>query len=101
RTRASATLVESLKLMSLCLSSQLQQGRGDPGSVRIQEKSAWRIPGPPGRGGDAHSNLSALKNGVLQLPLCEKTISVNIQRGGGARDGLLCTAAPASCCQVI
>uniref|UniRef100_A0A672HC25 SNF-related serine/threonine-protein kinase n=1 Tax=Salarias fasciatus TaxID=181472 RepID=A0A672HC25_SALFA len=124
-------LVESLKLMSLCLSSQLQQGRGGPGGpVRIQEKSAWRMcigsaagldtitlpttrthhhhhhhpprrPGPPGRGGDAHSNLSALKNGVLQLPLCEKTISVNIQRGSGARDGLLCTAAPASCCQVI
>lgn len=55
--------------------------------------------GPGGR--DTHGNLSALKNGVLQLPLCEKTISVNIQRGGGSRDGLLCTSAPASCCQVI
>lgn len=137
-------LVESLKLMSLCLSSQLHRHRGgragrgggaggkyiiDPrglsgGSVKIQEKSAWRMcvgstgsldtitlpttapprthhrrAGPGGR--DAHANLSALKNGVLQLPLCEKTISVNIQRGGGSRDGLLCSSAPASCCQVI
>ncbi|XP_034553246.1 SNF-related serine/threonine-protein kinase [Notolabrus celidotus] len=168
RTASRSTeLVESLKLMSLCLSSQLQHHRGgrggrgggggggagggggggggkfiiDPnsisgGSVKIQEKSAWRMcigsngsldtitlpttnlprthsaphhqrktpthgpSGPPG-GRDAHSNLSALKNGVLQLPLCEKTISVNIQRGGGSRDGLLCTSAPASCCQVI
>uniref|UniRef100_A0A3Q1CJ75 SNF-related serine/threonine-protein kinase n=1 Tax=Amphiprion ocellaris TaxID=80972 RepID=A0A3Q1CJ75_AMPOC len=169
RTASRSTeLVESLKLMSLCLSSQLQQHRGgrgsrggagggggkfiiDPGSlsggsVKIQEKSAWRMcigstgsldtitlptttttttttgslthshsgqhhhrktapHGAPGLhrpgGRDAHSNLSALKNGVLQLPLCEKTISVNIQRGGGSRDGLLCTSAPASCCQVI
>uniref|UniRef100_A0A8C2XD54 SNF-related serine/threonine-protein kinase n=1 Tax=Cyclopterus lumpus TaxID=8103 RepID=A0A8C2XD54_CYCLU len=148
----STELVESLKLMSLCLSSQLQHHRGgrggrgggkfiiDPlglsgGRVKTQEKSAWRMcigstgsldtitlpttaalprthathhhhhhhhhrkTAPHGR--DAHSNLSALKNGVLQLPLCEKTISVNIQRGGGSRDGLLCTSAPASCCQVI
>uniref|UniRef100_A0A3Q3N959 Hydrophobin n=1 Tax=Labrus bergylta TaxID=56723 RepID=A0A3Q3N959_9LABR len=117
KTLASATLVESLKLMSLCLSSQLQGGKFiiDPnnlsgGSVKIHEKSAWRMcigstgrhgpPGPPG-GRDSHSNLSALKNSVLQLPLCEKTISVNIQRGGGPRDGLLCTSAPANCCQVI
>uniref|UniRef100_A0A3B4Z265 non-specific serine/threonine protein kinase n=1 Tax=Seriola lalandi dorsalis TaxID=1841481 RepID=A0A3B4Z265_SERLL len=147
----STELVESLKLMSLCLSSQLQHHRGegkliiDPrslsgGSVKIQEKSAWRMcisssasldtitlpttaalprthsaqhhhrktapHNPPGlRSGpgdrNAHSNLSTLKNGMLQLPLCEKTISVNIQRGGGSRDGLLCTSAPASCCQVI
>ncbi|XP_049439097.1 SNF-related serine/threonine-protein kinase [Epinephelus fuscoguttatus] len=154
RTASRSTeLMESLKLMSLCLSSQLQHHRGgrggrgggggkfiiDPGtlsggSVKVQEKSAWRMcigstgsvdtvtlptttalprtyaahrktaphspPGLPG-GRVAHSNLSALKNGVLQLPLCEKTISVNIQRGGGSRDGLLCTSAPASCCQVI
>uniref|UniRef100_H2UAE5 SNF-related serine/threonine-protein kinase n=1 Tax=Takifugu rubripes TaxID=31033 RepID=H2UAE5_TAKRU len=148
----SSELVESLKLMSLCLSSQLQQhrggrggrGRGDKfiihphslsgGSVKIQEKSSWRMcigsmgsldtitlpttaapqhhsrktaphgrPGPQGAplSRDAHCNLSALKNSVLQLPLYEKTISVNIQRGGGGRDGLLCTSAPASCCQVI
>ncbi|KAM7420131.1 hypothetical protein PAMA_014712 [Pampus argenteus] len=159
RTASRGTeLVESLKLMSLCLSSQLQQQRGgragrgggggggggkfiidsrslSGGSVKIQEKSAWRMcigstgsldtitlptttalprshatqhhrkaaphgsTGPSGR--DTRGNLSALKNGVLQLPLCEKTISVNIQRGGGSRDGLLCTSAPASCCQVI
>uniref|UniRef100_A0A146ZJ58 SNF-related serine/threonine-protein kinase n=1 Tax=Fundulus heteroclitus TaxID=8078 RepID=A0A146ZJ58_FUNHE len=143
-------LVESLKLMSLCLSSQLQQHRGgrgarggggkliiDPRDVKVQEKSAWRIcigssespdsvtlpnttttglprthavlhlhqkavapglqTGPSSR--DVHSNMTALKKGVLQLPLCEKTISVNIQRG--SREGLLCSSAPASCCQVI
>lgn len=160
----SLELVESLKLMSLCLSSQLQQqhlqlqqqrggraGRGRPGekfiipphglsggSVKIQEKSSWRMcigsagsldtitlpttapqqqqlqqhprkgalqgrAGPQGAplGRDARCNLSALKSGVLQLPLYEKTISVNIQRGGGSGEGLLCAAAPASCCQVI
>ncbi|MED6275535.1 hypothetical protein CHARACLAT_027473 [Characodon lateralis] len=152
RTASRGTeLVESLKLMSLCLSSQLQQHRSmregqaggakvitDPRGVKVQEKSAWRIcigstesldsitltptttntglprshavlhlhqkavlkglqTGPGSR--DLHSNMNALKNGVLQLPLCEKTISVNIQRG--SRDGLLCTSAPASCCQVI
>uniref|UniRef100_A0A3Q2QDE3 SNF-related serine/threonine-protein kinase n=1 Tax=Fundulus heteroclitus TaxID=8078 RepID=A0A3Q2QDE3_FUNHE len=113
-------LVESLKLMSLCLSSQLQQHRGgrgarggggkliiDPRDVKVQEKSAWRIcigssesPDSTGPGSrDVHSNMTALKKGVLQLPLCEKTISVNIQRG--SREGLLCSSAPASCCQVI
>lgn len=145
----STELMESLKLMSLCLSSQLQQhrggrggrGRGDKfiidshslsgGSVKIQEKSSWRMcissmgsldtitlpttnapqqhhrktapHGPQGApvGKGAHSNLSTLKNSVLQLPLYEKTISVNIQRGGGSRDGLLCSSAQASCCQVI
>lgn len=147
----SSELVESLKLMSLCLSSQLQQRRGGDGrglgvaaddlhghSVKTQEKSSWRMcicstgsldtvtttlpnsttttTAPPrtapsrphcrtaaaGRcRAAAHGHLSTLKNGVLQLPLCEKTISVNIQRGGSARDGLLCTSAPASCCQVI
>ncbi|XP_068179453.1 SNF-related serine/threonine-protein kinase [Antennarius striatus] len=146
----SAELVESLKLMSLCLSAQLQHHRGgrggppgggggrfiiDPHSLqggKTREKLAWRmcigstesldtitlpttalprahatqhphrkaaVHGPVG--GDPPGGMSALKNGVLQLPLCEKTISVNIQRGGGARDGLLCTSAPASCCQVI
>uniref|UniRef100_A0A3Q3VXY1 SNF-related serine/threonine-protein kinase n=1 Tax=Mola mola TaxID=94237 RepID=A0A3Q3VXY1_MOLML len=150
----STELVESLKLMSMCLSSQLQQhhvgrgGRGgggkfilDPlsltgGSVKIQGKSAWRMCiGSTGSldtitlptttlprthttqhhhrktashgsqaaaaGRDAHRHLSTLKNGMLQLPLCEKTISVNIAQGGGSRDGLLCTSASSSCCQVI
>lgn len=142
-------LVESLKLMSLCLSSQLQQrhcGQGmragggggkviiDPRGMKVQEKPAWRIcigstesldsfshptttvslphtmlqlhhkVGSPclkaGLGNrDIHSNMRTLKNGMLQIPLCEKTISVNIQRG--SRDSLLCTSAPASCCQVI
>ncbi|KAM9724575.1 SNF-related serine/threonine-protein kinase isoform 1-T2 [Menidia menidia] len=50
---------------------------------------------------NAHSNPSAMKNNMLQLPLYEKTISVNIQRTGGSRDGLLCTSAAASCCHVI
>uniref|UniRef100_A0A3P8VN58 SNF-related serine/threonine-protein kinase n=1 Tax=Cynoglossus semilaevis TaxID=244447 RepID=A0A3P8VN58_CYNSE len=156
----SRELVESLKLMSLCLSSQLQHHRGgrnsrggggggkqiidtSGGSVKIQEKSAWRMcigstgsldtitlpttvvpprthstqhhhhhyrktathdtqsPRMGSNDRNAHRNLSALKNGVIQLPLCEKTISVNIQHGGGSRDVLLCTSAPASCCQVI
>ncbi|XP_063055747.1 SNF-related serine/threonine-protein kinase [Engraulis encrasicolus] len=177
-------LVESLKLMSLCLSSQFQQrgGRSSGGgggggggggtrfiidpqslsSIKVQEKSAWKMcmgsstssstgsldqvglptsalgvggGGMPGLGRattmtDTHhhhhhhhhhnngttdqmasvlmmSELGCLtkesklnlKNNVLQLPLCEKTISVNIQRS--PRDGLLCTSAPASCCQVI
>ncbi|KAK0143983.1 SNF-related serine/threonine-protein kinase [Merluccius polli] len=143
-------LVESLKLMSLCLSSQLQQHRGgragrggggggggggryiiEPrGSGKIQERSSWKlcvgsngsldtitlptaVPPPPrathaqrktaaAGGGGTRDRHHGLKNGVLQLPLCEKTISVNIQRGAGSRDGLLCTAvAPPSCCQVI
>ncbi|XP_028437566.1 SNF-related serine/threonine-protein kinase [Perca flavescens] len=134
-------LVESLKLLSLCLRGRGGQLIIDPGSlsggsVKIQEKSSWRMcigstapntttapaaPAPalprahashphrrtaapgPHRARDAPSSLSALKSGMLQLPLCEK-ISVNIQGGGGGgggRDGLLCTAAPASCCHVI
>ena len=40
-----------------------------------------------------------LKNNVLQLPLCEKTISVNIQRN--PKEGLLCASSQASCCHVI
>uniref|UniRef100_A0A3P9P319 SNF-related serine/threonine-protein kinase n=1 Tax=Poecilia reticulata TaxID=8081 RepID=A0A3P9P319_POERE len=134
-----AELVESLKLMSLCLSSQLQQRSGRGGRAGggakvileprgVKEKPTWRIcisstdsldsiglptaglprshavlhlrqKGAPPGSRDAHSNLHCLKNGVLQLPLCEKSISVNIQRG--SRDALLCTSAPASCCQVI
>lgn len=56
----------------------------------------------PHRRASGRDNGGVVKAGVLQLPLCEKTISVNIQRGGGAsRDGLLCSSAQASCCQVI
>ncbi|XP_076137223.1 SNF-related serine/threonine-protein kinase [Alosa pseudoharengus] len=138
-TRSGGELVESLKLMSLCLSSQFQQrspgGRFiiDPqslSSIKVQEKSSWKmcissstgsldqvglsstglgVPGPETHAdqmssvltelGLAKENKLNLKNNVLQLPLCEKTISVNIQRS--PRDGLLCTSAPASCCQVI
>ncbi|KAM8846081.1 SNF-related serine/threonine-protein kinase [Synchiropus picturatus] len=136
----STELLHSLKLMSLCLSSQMQHHRGRSGrgggskfifdpqnlsaaSVKVQEKSTWRMcvsssvsldgiilpaaslprshTAQQQRRVDSHSSLSALKNGVLQLPLCDKTISLNIQHGGGSRDGLLCTSAAASCCQVI
>lgn len=72
-----------------------------PRTHAAQHHHHHRKTAPQQGGRNAHSNLSALKNGVLQLPLCEKTISVNIQRGGASRDGLLCTSAPASCCQVI
>uniref|UniRef100_A0A3B3VUR9 SNF-related serine/threonine-protein kinase n=1 Tax=Poecilia latipinna TaxID=48699 RepID=A0A3B3VUR9_9TELE len=121
-----AELVESLKLMSLCLTGGGAKVILDPWGVK--EKPTWRIcisstdsldsiglptaglprshavlhlrqKGAPPGSRDAHSNLHGLKNGVLQLPLCEKSISVNIQRG--SRDALLCTSAPASCCQVI
>ncbi|XP_052434729.1 SNF-related serine/threonine-protein kinase [Carassius gibelio] len=140
--RSAGELVESLKLMSLCLSSQFQHrssggcGGGrfilDPqslSSVKVQEKSSWKmcigsnnsldkVINPALNGGVGamehyqdqtavmlnelglvkENNLN-LKNNVLQLPLCEKTISVNIQRS--PRDGLLCASAQASCCQVI
>ncbi|TRZ00811.1 hypothetical protein DNTS_030424 [Danionella cerebrum] len=140
--RSAGELVESLKLMSLCLSSQFQHrssGGGSGGrfildpqslsSVKVQEKSSWKMcigsnnsldkvmsPALNGSiGAMEHyqdqtavmlnelslvkeNNLN-LKNNVLQLPLCDKTISVNIQRS--PRDGLLCASAQASCCQVI
>lgn len=135
--RSTGELMESLKLMSLCLSSQLQHRRSGGGggrfimdpqslsSVRVQEKSSWKMcigstsslektlnvgGGLMNRYPDqttamlnelalAKENNLNLKANVLQLPLCEKTISVNIQRS--PRDGLLCTSAQASCCQVI
>ncbi|XP_055065744.1 SNF-related serine/threonine-protein kinase isoform X2 [Misgurnus anguillicaudatus] len=140
--RTAGELIESLKLMSLCLSSQFQHrssgGAGGGGgrfildpqslsSVKVQEKSSWKMcigsngsldkvinPALNGSVGatESYSDQTAvmlnelslvkennLKNNVLQLPLCEKTISVNIQRS--PRDGLLCASAQASCCQVI
>ncbi|XP_016423132.1 SNF-related serine/threonine-protein kinase-like [Sinocyclocheilus rhinocerous] len=140
--RSAGELVESLKLMSLCLSSQFQHrssGGGGGGrfildpqslsSVKVQEKSSWKmcigsnnsldkVINPALNGsvgaiehyqdqtavmlnelGLVKENNLNLKNNVLQLPLCEKTISVNIQRS--PRDGLLCASAQASCCQVI
>ncbi|KAL0985299.1 hypothetical protein UPYG_G00155180 [Umbra pygmaea] len=151
RNPRAAELVESLKFMSLCLSSQLQQRgrRGGPalvggvskfiidpqslsGSIKTQERSSWKMcmgsngsleldtialpttaVSSPGLYTDPRAatlnhlalatkeknKLNNLKNNVLQLPLCEKTISVNIQRS--PREGLLCTASQASCCQVI
>lgn len=142
--RTAGELIESLKLMSLCLSSQFQHrssgGAGGGGgrfildpqslsSVKVQEKSSWKMcigsngsldkvtnPALNASVGatESYSDQTAvmlnelglvkennlnLKNNVLQLPLCEKTISVNIQRS--PRDGLLCASAQASCCQVI
>ncbi|XP_012375402.1 SNF-related serine/threonine-protein kinase isoform X2 [Dasypus novemcinctus] len=129
-SRSAGELVESLKLMSLCLGSQLhgstryiiepQNGVSFP-SVKIQEKSTWKMcisaAGPAGQGPAAggrklfsdHMAAAAadweriksknLKNNVLQLPLCEKTISVNIQRS--PKEGLLCASSQASCCHVI
>nr|XP_023662032.1 SNF-related serine/threonine-protein kinase [Paramormyrops kingsleyae] len=93
--------------------------------VKVQEKFSWRVcvgpggcldgeslhngPGALARGPVSASigelDLAArekhmnLKNSVLQLPLCEKTISVNIQHHPA--DGLLYTSSQASCCQVI
>ncbi|MGH0134224.1 UNVERIFIED_CONTAM: hypothetical protein FKN15_076867 [Acipenser sinensis] len=146
--KTAGELVESLKLMSLCLSSQFHVG-GNSGlvgskyiidpqnnltfpSVKVQEKSTWKMcigsngsldktlsPSTTalsvGLGGPksypsqmtgtvnelelAKKNNMNLKNNVLQLPLCEKTISVNIQRN--PKDGLLCTSSQTSCCQVI
>ncbi|XP_042526990.1 LOW QUALITY PROTEIN: SNF-related serine/threonine-protein kinase [Dipodomys spectabilis] len=132
--RGPGELVESLKLVGLCLGSQLRGGAPyllDPrrglalSSVKVQEKSSWKMcvggaggagrapgggEGGPGRGpalrffSEASADLRGLqsrglKNNVLQLPLCEKTISVNIQRS--PKEGLLCAPSPASCCHVI
>ncbi|KAL4629985.1 SNF-related serine/threonine-protein kinase-like [Arapaima gigas] len=144
-TRGSANtaggLVESLKLMSLCLSSQFHHlaNGGSSGSratfimdphgfsnVKVQERSTWRmciggstgsldrvsllggnvtaadpVPGPATRHeqGKTREIGMNLRNKVLQLPLSEKTISVNIQRN--PKEGLLCAPGQASCCQVI
>ncbi|XP_039333403.1 SNF-related serine/threonine-protein kinase [Saimiri boliviensis] len=129
-SRSAGELVESLKLMSLCLGSQLHGSTKyiiDPqnglsfSSVKVQEKSTWKMcissTGNAGQApavgsikffsdhmADTTTELERiksknLKNNVLQLPLCEKTISVNIQRN--PKEGLLCASSPASCCHVI
>ncbi|XP_042362841.1 SNF-related serine/threonine-protein kinase-like [Plectropomus leopardus] len=153
--KAASGLVESLKLMSLCLSSQFHTltgggggGGGGSGAVvagETQDRPMWRmcmggstgsldkvslLGGPSPRGnlyhhqpplGDpladpllegpctatlrlgeldlARENHRNMKNRVLQLPLNDKTLSVNIHRS--PKEGLLCTPTPHSCCQVI
>lgn len=105
-----AELVQSLKLVSLCLGSQLHGAKYilDPqkalfSSVKVQEKSTWKMcistPGPGPAADLDPVRTKKLRNNVLQLPLCEKTISVNIQRS--RKEGLLCASSPASCCHVI
>ncbi|XP_072303775.1 SNF-related serine/threonine-protein kinase-like [Eucyclogobius newberryi] len=153
KAKAASGLVESLKLMSLCLSSQfhnLTGGGGGSGGVSSdpQDRPVWRmcmggstgsldkvslLGGPSPRGncqqrsqhqptmGDtfadplldgpcsgtlrlgeldlARENHRNMKNRVLQMPLSDKTLSVNIHRS--PKEGLLCTPTPHSCCQVI
>ncbi|XP_029022817.1 SNF-related serine/threonine-protein kinase-like [Betta splendens] len=151
--KAASGLVESLKLMSLCLSSQFHNltgggggggSGGGPGGDN-PDRPVWRmcmggstgsldkvslLGGPSPRGGDpyrpappgdapadplldgpcpdalrlgeldlARENRRNVKNRAMQMPLSEKTLSVNIHRS--PKDGLLCTPAPHSCCQVI
>ncbi|KAM8810570.1 SNRK kinase, partial [Eudromia elegans] len=129
-TKSAGDLVESLKLMSLCLGSQIHgtakyiidpQNSLSFSSVKVQEKSTWKMcisssgsaSQAPSLGSlkffsdrmsDTASELERiksrnLKNNVLQLPLCEKTISVNIQRN--PQEGLLCSSTQPSCCHVI
>ncbi|NWS89020.1 SNRK kinase, partial [Toxostoma redivivum] len=109
-SRSAGELVESLKLMSLCLGSQIHSSTKyiiDPqnnlsfSSVKVQEKSTWKM--CISSSGNTTNELERLKNrnlknNVLQLPLCEK-ISVNIQRN--PKEGLLCTSSQTSCCHVI
>lgn len=128
--RTAEELVESLKLMSLCLGSQLHSNAKyilDPqnnfsfSSVKVQEKSMWKMcitaSGNAGKVSpvgsikfftekisDTTNELELIKsktfrNNVLQLPLCEKTISVNIQRN--TMEDLVCSSNQTSCCHVI
>lgn len=154
KAKAASGLVESLKLMSLCLSSQFQSltggggGGSSSGNITVgdtQERPMWRmcmggstgsldkvslLGGPSSRGnlyqhrpqlGDAladpllegpctgtlrlgeldlaRENHRNMKNRVLQMPLSDQTLSVNIHRK--PKEGLLCTPTPHSCCQVI
>ncbi|XP_069777056.1 SNF-related serine/threonine-protein kinase isoform X1 [Narcine bancroftii] len=127
-SKAAEDLVESLKLMTLCLGSQLQGGNSryiivPTNGIRLHEKSSWKMcitstniieQTSPLTNSKFYSDQMAgllnvlemskennmnLKNNVFQLPLCEKTLSVNIQRT--SKDGLLCTSSQTSCCQVI
>uniref|UniRef100_A0A2D4L9B4 Uncharacterized protein n=1 Tax=Micrurus spixii TaxID=129469 RepID=A0A2D4L9B4_9SAUR len=127
-SRSAGDLVESLKLMSICLGSQIHSSTKyiiDPqnisfSSVKVQEKSTWKMCISSGnvnpvsslssiklfsdQMSDAANELEQiknknLKNNVLQLPLCEKTISVNIQRN--PKEGLLCSSGQTTCCHVV
>ncbi|XP_066487067.1 SNF-related serine/threonine-protein kinase [Tiliqua scincoides] len=129
-SRSAGDLVESLKLMSLCLGSQIHNSTKyiiDPqntvsfSSVKVQEKSTWKMCISSTGSVNPTSSLGSikffsdqmsdttneleriksknLKNNVLQLPLCEKTISVNIQRN--PKEGLLCTSSQTTCCHVV
>ncbi|XP_023832126.1 SNF-related serine/threonine-protein kinase [Salvelinus sp. IW2-2015] len=147
--KAASGLVESLKLMSLCLSSQFHSLTAGGGGVRggsldHQDQPVWRmcmggstgsldkvsLLGGPSPGGTHHlqhhpldhfsdpqfeapssgtlrlgeldlarEHHQNLKNRVLQMPLSDKTMSVNIHRS--PKEGLLCPPSPHSCCQVI
>ena len=152
--KAATGLVESLKLMSLCLSTQFHNLTGGGGGGVVggggsvggdsQDRPMWRmcmggstgsldkvslLGGPSPRGnlyhqpplGDAladpllegpcsgtlrlgeldlaRENHRNMKNRALQIPLNEKTLSVNIHRS--PKEGLLCTPTPHRCCQVI
>lgn len=153
KAKPASGLVESLKLMSLCLSSQFQSltgggGGGSSGNMvagDALDRPMWRmcvggstgsldkvslLGGPSTRAnlyqhqpqlGDAladpllegpatgtlrlgeldlaRENHRNMKNRVLQMPLSDKTLSVNIHRN--PKEGLLCTPTPHSCCQVI
>ncbi|CAL1584435.1 unnamed protein product [Knipowitschia caucasica] len=164
KVKAASGLVESLKLMSLCLSSQFHNLAGGGGggggagtgtgtgtgtggvSSDSQDRPVWRmcmggstgsldkvslLGGPSPRGNPCHphqrtmgdnfadplldgqcsgtlrlgeldlarENHRNIKNRVLQMPLSDKTLSVNIHHS--PKEGLLCTPTPHSCCQVI
>uniref|UniRef100_A0A3B4AYX5 SNF-related serine/threonine-protein kinase n=1 Tax=Periophthalmus magnuspinnatus TaxID=409849 RepID=A0A3B4AYX5_9GOBI len=130
KAKTASGLVESLKLMSLCLSSQFHSLKGGGGGGGVssdpQDRPVWRmcmggstgsldkvslLGGPSPRGnlcqqrsqlGEldlARENHRNMKNRVLQMPLSDKTLSVNIHRS--PKEGLLCTPTPHSCCQVI
>ncbi|NXV62309.1 SNF-related serine/threonine-protein kinase [Molothrus aeneus] len=128
-SRSAGELVESLKLMSLCLGSQIHGSTKyiiDPqnnlsfSSVKVQEKSTWKMcisssgsaNQPPSLGSlkffsdqmsDTTNELERLKNRNLKNNVLQlplcEKISVNIQRN--PKEGLLCTSSQTSCCHVI
>ena len=75
------------------------RGSTDSRAASAERPKGYSDPRTPPRPRHGDGGSMRLKNGLLQLPLCEKTISVNIQRS--SREGLLCASTQASCCQVI